>query len=286
MVDTTSQPLVLYGCRQVIAASQGAFRIERQVEALEEAAIKTPDLAVDIAKTLIETVCKTILLDRGQEVPQHSDIGPLVRDTCRIMQLLPSHFHGQNNFREATQRIIGGLQNAVEGLGFLRNQAGLVSHGRDAYLPTFDPLQGVLAARMADAIVHFLYYAHRTYAVDPTVGRVRYEDNDSFNQYLDIDHGPVILFEAHLEASQLLFNHDEADYRVRLKAFLQNPIDAEVLRQQRADFEAWLDQENEVIEVMGNLFKPSEVLARVDDQAYRDALLVYLQEAEDAQPDQ
>ena len=67
MSDSRStSDFVMHGTREVLML--GAAFIKQQVEAIESAIGENPGLAVDLAYTLVDTSCKTILRDRGHNV--------------------------------------------------------------------------------------------------------------------------------------------------------------------------------------------------------------------------
>lgn len=51
------------GARAILTVTPGAAHLEQQILAIERAVAETPALAIDLAKTLVETVCKTVLID-------------------------------------------------------------------------------------------------------------------------------------------------------------------------------------------------------------------------------
>jgi hypothetical protein len=83
-----------------------------------------PEGAITAARTLLETVCKTIL-DEGQIIyPDDADLPKLYKLTAELLNIAPSQ-HTEDVFR----RILGGCTSVVEGLGALRNKVG-DAHGQ------------------------------------------------------------------------------------------------------------------------------------------------------------
>ena len=56
-----------------------ALHLEQQIKAIEQAVRDAPNLAFDLSRSLVETVCKTILTDRGAVPP--SKFKDLLKDT-------------------------------------------------------------------------------------------------------------------------------------------------------------------------------------------------------------
>lgn len=63
---------VMRGARAALA--DGLGHIEAQVEALEGAVLENPGLAFDLARTLVESTCKTILSERKAAYSDNDDL--------------------------------------------------------------------------------------------------------------------------------------------------------------------------------------------------------------------
>lgn len=216
----------MQGAREVIQIMGTAVHIQRQVTALESAVNDNPGLAFDLAKTLVETVCKTILADRGKEVDDKLDAPQLFRETIRYLQIIPDE-HPRPEARESVQKTLGALQGIVAGLCELRNKEGFASHGKDAYTKFLESMQAQLAARSADAIVNFLFKAHRSYRAGSAPVRLHYEDHAAFNDFLDDVNIPVIISDYEFLPSETLFEMDEEAYKDLLTQFLARTLDSE-----------------------------------------------------------
>jgi hypothetical protein len=77
-----------------------------------------PEGAITAARSLLESVCKTILEDAGVAYGHGEDLPKLYRKVATELNLAPSD-HTEQQFK----RILGGCQSVVEGLGSLRNRA-------------------------------------------------------------------------------------------------------------------------------------------------------------------
>lgn len=207
------------GAREVVELSGGGQHIEMQVSALEKVVNSNPSLAFDLAKTLIESVCKTILNDRGYKIEKDPNLRNLTRVTLEQLQILPA------NYSEATiekqclavtrclEKTIDGFILIFEGIGELRNKEGLASHGKDAYTQMLDPLQAQLMARAADAVVNFLYKSHRYYFGPRPSRGLAYEESEDFNQFVDSIHPEIVIFEDYsFKPSDVLYNFDPVAY--------------------------------------------------------------------------
>lgn len=229
MTQTSGFVLQMHGCREILRLTPSAIVIQQQIEAIEQSVSNNPSYAIDIAKALVETVCKTILSDRRVSVEGTPDAPALFRLVLDNLQLMPGGQSGSRDTRDALKKTMNGLQTAVQGLAELRNLEGFASHGKDAYAASIEAVQAMLAAQAADAIVYFLYSVHRKYQRNPQEHVIRYEDEDSrgFNEYIDQAHELIVIFELSYKPSEVLFRVDEDAYRVAFADYLNQPADDE-----------------------------------------------------------
>jgi hypothetical protein len=57
----------MIGVRAALLDGPITDAIEQQIQAIESALESVPDFAFDLSKTLVESVCKTVLADIGQQ---------------------------------------------------------------------------------------------------------------------------------------------------------------------------------------------------------------------------
>lgn len=216
---------VMVGAREILAIAGDPRAFEDQIEHLENAVDEESPIAFDLAKALVESTCKTIMTDRALEVGEWK-LSKLFKETLRCLQLLPPDRPASRLAHEGLTKVARGLRESVHGLTELRNSEGLASHGPDMYLEPLERTQILLAARSADAIVHFLYKAHKSYPPDRLSGRLHYRDWKDFNAYVDELHEPVQILGMSFLVSDLLFScdPDHDTYREKLQEF-QNPRD-------------------------------------------------------------
>ena len=212
-------PFQMHGAREILQLSAGATTIERHIEALEEAVESNPSLAFDLARSLVESVCKTILTDRGDN-PEQLGFKELLKKTYLAIQLVPDSHVTKPQVIENLQNIIEGFETVIQALTNLRHSEGMASHGKDAYADQLEAAQARLAAQSADVIVRYLYMAHKNYQVPAKARGLRYEDNPPFNKYIDESNGAVQIFELSYQPSEVLFELDEDAYRSALSEFL------------------------------------------------------------------
>lgn len=194
--------------------------IDQQVRALEDAIERVPDFAFDLAKTLVESVCKTILEDIGRPADPNWDAPKIMRETITYLSMLPRGHPNAAKARESITKTLNGLHTTVQGLCELRNDYGLASHGRDGFSARLDLRQATLAAQAADTIVSFLYRIHRDALMQTPGARVYYEDHADFNEAFDRDNETIRLGNLELLPSRVLFHADREAYKAALNDHL------------------------------------------------------------------
>jgi hypothetical protein len=155
----TSDVFLMRGART--AAANGMPHIEKQIDALEQAVVKNPSLAFDLAKTIVESTCKTILTERRIGFDRRDDLPKLYKAVTMNVPMLPLAASGEADARKKLLQTLNGLHTALQGVCELRNSCGFASHGGNAQKPAMEAVQALLAAQAADAIVGFLFSAHR-----------------------------------------------------------------------------------------------------------------------------
>jgi hypothetical protein len=209
------------GARAVLDDAPTALQIQHQIEAIEEAVDRRPAMAFDMAKTLIESACKTVLNDRGETFDNGWDCPKLFKETLKKLQLVPDGHDTANDATEALRKVGNGLATAIQGLCELRNHEGAASHGKDGFASSLGATQAELAARAADAVVGFLWSVHRDEQGDGVRKRLRYNENRDLNEWIDtVAHeNPVRIFEVEYPQSEILFKIDPDAYRDAMNDF-------------------------------------------------------------------
>lgn len=219
MATTAPQiAFVMHGAR--VAMAGGLTHIEQQVKALERAVIENPGLAFDLAKTLVESACKTVITERGSKYEDDDDMGKVFKTATLAVPFLPPAIAGEAGARKSLQQTLSGLSTALQGVCELRNAFGFASHGSDGPRPAMEERQALLAAQAADAIIGFLYCVHATDLARPRVPRLEFDDNAEFNEWIDEQNEMVrILDFPPYRPSEILFNVDQQAYRDLLAGY-------------------------------------------------------------------
>jgi hypothetical protein len=116
-----------------------------------------PEGAITAARTLLETVCKHILENRGIEYDgSRIELHELYKLTAAELTLAPSQ-HTQDIFKQ----ILGGCSAVVNGLGTLRNKLG-DAHGQGKRPVRPAPRHAELAVNLAGSLALFLVATYET----------------------------------------------------------------------------------------------------------------------------
>lgn len=202
---------VMHGARAAMAG--GLAHIEQQIKAIEGAVFENPGLAFDLARTLIESACKTILTERKVDFDDADDLPKLFKAATQILPFLPTGSGGDGGARKSLDKVLSGLSQTLYRVCELRNDCGFASHGKEEPPAVMDTVQAVLAAQAADAIVGFLYRVHRQERLTEVGARLEYDDHAEFNQYVDEVHEAVKIFGLEYKPSEVLFRVDQEAYR-------------------------------------------------------------------------
>ncbi|WP_315772291.1 MULTISPECIES: abortive infection family protein [unclassified Bradyrhizobium] len=212
----------LTACRELMDSHPESLVIRQQVEALEDALPDKPGIAVSFCRTLIETTCKTILIDRGLTPDQAWEAPKLIAETTKFLHLgIHDSGHTDADLREGAEKLVRGVNSIIDGVVQIRNAHGSAAHGSDAYAPMLDARYAEILARATDAVVGLLFKTHLNGSGKAPLTRLRYGDHKDFDDWIDNEFGPFEVLETPLIASEALFRTDNNAYRAALVAFRQ-----------------------------------------------------------------
>lgn len=124
-----------------------------------------PDGAITMARSILESVCKHILHDRGVMFDESRiDLSDLYKSTAKELNMSPEQ-HSEQVFKQ----ILGGCSGVVNGLGTLRNKHG-DAHGDKPKSAKPKKRHAELAVNLAGAMALFLVETHlESHSPEPTV---------------------------------------------------------------------------------------------------------------------
>jgi Abortive infection C-terminus len=132
----------------------------QQIERIENQIDNDPDLAIGTSKELIETVCKTILVDRNVMVDKKWELMELVKRTREELKLVPDGIPESAKAADTIRKLLGQLAAITQSLAELRNAYG-TGHGRDGRAKGLTPRHARLASGAACVLAKFLFETHQ-----------------------------------------------------------------------------------------------------------------------------
>jgi len=214
---------VMHGARQILEIAGPAVHLEQQLGAIEAAVPTAPGLAADLSRTLVETVCKTILTDRGVACDRLK-FNELLNRTYVAIQLAPD-VEAPDPSLAALQDLAEHLDAAIGAISSLRHNAGVASHGKDGYVESIGIAHGEFAARAADALSWFLYSSHARVS-PPSARRLRaFGDEPELNDWIDAANSVLVINGLEYRPSEVLFHIDRQAYMDALADFSSGGAD-------------------------------------------------------------
>lgn len=198
----------MHGARAAMAG--GLSHIEEQVKGIERAVVENPGLAFDLAKTVVESACRTILTERKIAYGSDDDLPKLFKAVTTNLPLLPVAANGEASARKSLVQTLNGLHTALQGVCELRNAYGFASHGSDGQRPVMESVQALLAAQAADAIVGFLHRIHR--GERQTSQQQRPGQSRTVDMLIDLIYESVVIAGQPYAVSEALYGTDLKAY--------------------------------------------------------------------------
>lgn len=131
-----------------------------QVERLLRAADTDPPLAIGTVKELVETVCKTILEDKGKGIEStNKDLPALIKLVRKELSLLSEDIPESAKGADTIRCLLSNLGQIVQGLAELRNLYG-TGHGRSARSKGISSRHAKLAVGAGVSLATFLLETH------------------------------------------------------------------------------------------------------------------------------
>lgn len=112
--------------REYLTTDYVSINISRMNEAIST----DSNLAIGTAKELIETVCKSILNQRGVKLDKDWTVSRLLKETTNVLEFLPKKIIDPRKAESSIKQILGGIGSIIQGITELRNSYG-TGHGKD-----------------------------------------------------------------------------------------------------------------------------------------------------------
>jgi len=174
-------------------------------------------LAIENSKSLIESICKTILTEQKADFGKNDSLNKLVYTTLMILRI--SNPNQMSKFSS-------GMITVIQNLGELRNRYGDTSHGRNINeigLKKFELISSQFLISSVECIACFLieYYEHE-FPKKIKKREIQYldDDNQLFNDYFDDIYEIVAFGDYVFLPSEILFNLDQTAYITEKQKYL------------------------------------------------------------------
>jgi hypothetical protein len=169
--------------------------------------------AIGSSKSLLESICKTILDSEGEKYTDKDNINRLAKKTIRSL--------GINDPKSI--EFGNAIITAIRGLSSIRNNMDDSSHGKSLILgqQNIDEITASFLIHSTEAISCFLidfYEANKSYS---SKKEVKYEELEEFNNYLNNEYGCVDIARISCSTSEALFAVDKAAYDYEYRSYLE-----------------------------------------------------------------
>ncbi|WP_081757767.1 abortive infection family protein [Roseomonas gilardii] len=114
-----------------------------------------PEDAVTAACSVVESVCRSVLIELGIELPDKRDILGLYKAVRDPLALAPGRKDLPDEVAEDVRLVLGGLHTVIQGIGALRTHGG-DAHGRERGFRRIDARIARLAIYSASAVALFI----------------------------------------------------------------------------------------------------------------------------------
>jgi len=129
--------------------------VQRDIVRAQNSINDDPEDAVTAASSLIESVCRSILVELNLPLPAKKDIDGLMRATQDALNLSPGRKDLPVQIEADVRQVLGGLTSIAKGIGALRTHGG-DAHGRERGFKRVDARIARLALNTASSLALFL----------------------------------------------------------------------------------------------------------------------------------
>ena len=151
----SSNQFSVFAAKSVEEAFSSEY-INKQMSIMLENQSSNPTEAIGKAKELIESCCKTILEQKGVSVNSKWDVGNLVDETMKLLEITPKHIPDTAKEATAIKAILGSLRGLASQIAIIRNAYGS-GHGKSASYKGLQERHAKLAIGSSITLVNFLW---------------------------------------------------------------------------------------------------------------------------------
>lgn len=151
--------------------------VDRQIKRMNSAIDTDPELAIGSAKEWLETLCKTVLDEKGLPLPD--ELPGLLRQALDVLAIEPPKVADPGRAAAAMRRLLGNLSGLGQSIAEVRNACG-TGHGQRAGTGDLDPLLARVVVGAAITLGTFIVERHRVAAIPPVVSPPPSDDEIPF----------------------------------------------------------------------------------------------------------
>ena len=129
--------------------------VARDLERALRSAEEDPEDAVTAACSVVESLCRSVLIELGLPLPDKRDVTGLYRAVRKPLGLSPDREDLPSEIAVDVRTVLGGVNAIVQGIGALRTHGG-DAHGREKGFRRIDPRIARLAIHSASSVALFL----------------------------------------------------------------------------------------------------------------------------------
>lgn len=137
------------------ATSLGLDTLELELDRIRRSINEDPEDAVTAACAVVESICRSIIIELGAELPKEKTISPLYKVVSRHLNLSPEREDRQGEEDADIRAILGCLGTTAGSVGSLRTKTG-DAHGREHGHRRIDSRIARLAVNAASTLSLFL----------------------------------------------------------------------------------------------------------------------------------
>jgi hypothetical protein len=130
--------------------------IANQIKRMESSIDDDPEGAIGASKEFIETICKTILFENGNNNIDKFDFNALVKETRSVLNILPENISKEKQGARAFRKILQSASTVLDGIGEIRNLYG-TGHGKIAGVKGLESRHARLTVGIAGTLGRFLF---------------------------------------------------------------------------------------------------------------------------------
>jgi Abortive infection C-terminus len=147
------------GYASSVAARLDLPGLQLQIERIVQSIDTDPAHAIGTAKEMIETTCKSILTARGESYSRSADIPELVKQTRKVLKLLPEDVPDSARGADAVRQLLSQLGSVAQNVAELRGLYG-TGHGKDGKAKGLQARHARLVVGAAATVATFFLETH------------------------------------------------------------------------------------------------------------------------------